>query len=50
MEQALAGPLDSAELKQWLREQGDETPEATLDHVFASLTQLEFIESADATG
>ncbi len=50
MEQALAGPVDSAVLLQWLREQGDETPEVTLNHVFASLTQLELIESADAIG
>jgi PqqD family protein of HPr-rel-A system len=44
MEQALAGPVASATLMAWLREQGDETPEATLDHVFASLTQLELVE------
>jgi PqqD family protein of HPr-rel-A system len=55
MEQALAGPVASAELMQWLQKQGDETPESTLDHVFASLVQLEFIEPTeiepgDATG
>lgn len=45
MEQALAGPpVDSAELMQWLLEQGDAAAEATLDHVFAGLAQLEFIE------
>jgi len=55
MEEILAGRGDSATLVQWLREQGDETPETTLDHVFASLTQLELVEPinpepADATG
>ena len=55
MEQALAGPVDSAALMQWLLEQGDSAPEATLDHVFAGLVQLEFIEplqveSGDAAG
>jgi len=44
MEQALAGPVGTAALLQWLLEQGDATPEATLDHVFASLSQLDFIE------
>ena len=50
MEEILTGRGDRATLIQWLQEQGDETPEATLDHVFASLAQLEFIEPADATG
>jgi PqqD family protein of HPr-rel-A system len=44
IEQALAGPVDSAALLQWLLEQGDAAPEASLDHVFAGLAQLEFIE------
>jgi hypothetical protein len=44
MEQALAGPVASATLTEWLREQGDEIAEVTLDHVFASLVQLELIE------
>lgn len=55
LEQALAGPVNSADLLQWLLEQGDEVPEATLDHVFASLVRLEFLEPvamdpADAAG
>ena len=55
MEQALAGPIAGATLTKWLREQGDEAAAATLDHVLASLTQLEFIEpvqseSVDAAG
>jgi hypothetical protein len=55
LEQALAGPVSSVELTRWLGEQGDETPEATLDHVFASLSQLELVEpikpeAGDATG
>jgi hypothetical protein len=44
MEQALAGPVDTATLMQWLLAQGDTSPEATLDQVFASLFQLDFIE------
>lgn len=44
MEQAMAGPVASAELMQWLQKQGDETPKATLDLMFAGLVQLEFIE------
>lgn len=44
MEQALAGPLDSAMMLQWLLEQGDHEAEATLDHVLAGLGQLDFIE------
>lgn len=45
MELALAGPVDRAELMRWLREQGDEAPEATLDQVYAGLVQLDFIEA-----
>ena len=44
MERALAGPVDTAALLQWLLVQGDAAPEATLDQVFASLSQLDFIE------
>ena len=44
LEQALAGPVDASALMQWLLAQGDTTPEATLDQVFASLSQLDFIE------
>ncbi len=44
MEQALAAPVACATLAEWLREQGDTAPEATLEHVFASLIRLEFIE------
>ncbi|MHB0975300.1 MAG: HPr-rel-A system PqqD family peptide chaperone [Thiobacillus sp.] len=44
MERALAGPVDTAALMQWLLVQGDAAPEATLDQVFTSLSQLDFIE------
>lgn len=47
MEQALSGPVAVVNLKAWLREQGDESPDASLDHVFASLTQLELIEAVN---
>lgn len=50
VEEILAGRGDRATLIQWLREQGDATPAATLDHVFTGLAQLEFIEPADAVG
>lgn len=50
LEEILAGRGDRGALIQWLREQGDSTPDATLDHVFAGLAQLEFIEPADAAG
>lgn len=55
MEQAMAGPVDTAALMQWLLMQDDSAPEATLDQVFASLSQLDFIEpfeieSGDAAG
>lgn len=54
MEQALAGPVNSAALLQWLLEQNDTAPETTLDHVLTGLIQLDFlepikIESGDAT-
>ena len=55
MEQALVGPVISADLTEWLREQGDDAPETTLDNVFSSLVSLELIEPmniepSDATG
>lgn len=44
MEQVLADPVDTAALMQWLLVQGDAAPEATLDQIFASLSELDFIE------
>lgn len=44
MEQAMDAPLDVATLMQWLLEQGDEAPEATLERVFAGLARIDFIE------
>ncbi len=50
MEQVLEGPIAKAELAQWLESQGDETPEATLDNLYSSLSRLDFLEAADAPG
>lgn len=44
MEMALTGPVETAALRQWLLTQGVTAKDNTLDHVLASLAQLEFLE------
>lgn len=50
MEQALAGPLNTAKLALWLAAQGDPSPEDTLDDLYATLAQLDFLEPVHASG
>jgi hypothetical protein len=55
MEEILTGRANGAKLIEWLRKQGSDTPEATLNQVCAGLAQLELIEAVnpepgDATG
>lgn len=49
MEEILAGNRTTADaLTQWLTEQGIDTPEATLEALFDSLSRLDLIEAASA--
>lgn len=50
MERALEGPLDKMELARWLAAEGDPAPLDTLDGIYASLSQLDLLEPADAAG
>lgn len=50
MERALEGPVERAELARWLADQGDASPQDTLDSVYAGLSQLDLLEPAHAPG